>query len=654
MDFRFLQRRLRNIGLSRDHARCVAHYFNFQVEHQGYQGAVVFFKRLGAAIIHGIDPNTQKATWVATAFRYPKKLTFLREYPVGVQFKVAKIARAIRYQEVQRAQSEKVLKGVTAPYSGTVDGTSLLSALIRVGLEGLTISKFPEKVTYPEIGRQFNKVQSVSGRVPVTMEPPIKESLDLIGNTVFELLPGISQSFYPLYVERLYNLPEDHPRDLPEVVGEIHAAQEGGGKLRMFASPYTIFQVALTPLHEFLAKFRRQLKTDCTHNQDAGALWAQARLQNGDDVASVDLSTATCRFPLEPQLDLLVMLGVPQIWIDCLTAICRGRWRVGKQLVDSGFFPDFLKWEVGQPLGIRPSMSLFSTAHNLLLRGLCAMKGLNPEDAFRILGDDVVMVKELYELYLAVVTSAGIPISWDKTFVSDTYAEFAGYSIHPDALVRPGQWRRATTQNFIELAKWAEVPLEGEVGPELLEIQKLVLFQQGLYVPPPDQYRKFLRASTQLLMRGIEQPDWIRNPIPWLSGFKKVCEDQLGDHVTFFPYVKPMLDSVWLPLRDLPHYQDAKWQLEESEWYSINTALDFGVDLVYRALNSGHLNWESGAQRLKLLLEAVSSWLWLPPSVSTDSDKVTHSKLQDLLQSLQPKQDLLDWTVSLSQPEIAL
>lgn len=379
MDYsKFIRKRAKNIGLSFQDSKKIGSWFNFQVRHQGIVQALDYLKAVGDAIVSFHSGSTVRTPWVRLKHRYPLQVWYLRKYPVDVQLRLSKFARAIRLEEIIPRQVDKVVTGAIGPYGGTVEGRADLSSLVRLGVNTthLRTSDFGGQPMGPKhIARVFARTltSQTKGHTITRTEPPVVESFKIVSQVpaLFQL-PYWTESFYPL--SRNYALA--YMESIPmtgdtQTVGIIHASQEGGGKLRMYAAPHSIVQCLLLPIHHWIVKRRACLSTDCTNNQLSGALWAREILSKGGTIWSVDLRTATCRTPLEPQLFMLEYLGLEPVYINALKWACTGLWSVGDELEGTGF-PETMSWAVGQPLGIAPSMSMFSTFHNLLLRGLCA------------------------------------------------------------------------------------------------------------------------------------------------------------------------------------------------------------------------------------------------------------------------------------------
>jgi hypothetical protein len=485
------------------------------VNEQGERGAIEYLKKVGTQILSKFT-DVEAQSWVATVDKYPRGILYLENYPEEVNLRIAKFARACRLRQVDQVQIDKVVLSATKPFSGKFGSQATLSKYIVLGVRSCpgmsgkwSFVPKPQPAVKEYLGYspeeaavrlKFDLQYLVS--VPELYTHP--DSQHLFPNADFDSLLNQIREQTP--VEDL--LTEIHHYDPDPVlgrtrplVGEIFASQEGGGKLRMYASPFKTLQALLRPIHSWIDIRRSYLETDCTYSQEDGAKWAQSHLLRGTTIHSVDLSAATCRFPLGPQIDALVHLGLSTTYVDLIIMACRGRWSVDPDLVKAGF-PTEITWEVGQPLGIAPSMSMFSLTHNLLLRGI-AWALERPLDCFRVLGDDVVIADDLvHEEYLRVLGLADIPVSKGKSYSSADYAEFAGFSITKTAMVRAGQWRIADRDNHLSISESIGRPLNFEVPRHWSVLEEFHLWRNGLHdVSDTTRYLRFLKANSNMAQR---------------------------------------------------------------------------------------------------------------------------------------------------------
>jgi hypothetical protein len=236
-------------------------------------------------------------------------------------------------------------------------------------------------------------------------------------------------------------------RDLPKsqvIGGEIHFLQEPGGKLRSVASPLRIHQEALRPLGEALYRCIKSLPWDCTHDQMRAIPHIQSCLRQGGKVHSVDLSSATDRFPLTLQETALRAIFHKRFWkhIDLFIEISRSSWKspIGE-----------IQWTKGQPLGLYPSFAAFSLTHGLLLLHLA---NYDFHNQFFVVGDDVVILEpSLKDKYISMLDRMDCPWSEDKSISSSQLSEFAGKIVTKERVIPQLKWRRMSDDNFLDICR---------------------------------------------------------------------------------------------------------------------------------------------------------------------------------------------------------
>jgi hypothetical protein len=310
-----------------------------------------------------------------------------------------------------------------------------------VSLEGDSLNLF---VTKPEIGGVVDSMLYLLAGVR--------------GADILELV-----DLYPDFAETLQGLMQFQNKSLVAQLGHINLAekpgllggtisfiQEAGGKLRSVANPYRWWQSALDPLADAIHDILRQVPWDCTHNQSKPVLPIQKSLRKGDEWFSVDISSATDHFPLDYQVQVLEYLfqgdTVAQSQIGLFRAVSRMPWWYRD---DSGEL-QYVTWQKGQPMGLRPSFGSFALTHGLVLFALNHGKW---EEDFFVLGDDVVIKgQELHRRYRHWLMQHQIPVAEAKT-LSGRVAEFASTIITSESAIPIYKWRRTTPDNFVDLAR---------------------------------------------------------------------------------------------------------------------------------------------------------------------------------------------------------
>jgi len=208
-------------------------------------------------------------------------------------------------------------------------------------------------------------------------------------------------------------------------VGQIGVIQERGAKARFVANPLRTHQVAISKLQSFLELCsKRGLPWDCTFDQEKGVRWIQRKLKEGRTLVATDLSSFTDQFPLSIIVSYLKTIGPMNDWeyreaVELLEFLSQQNW----YLKSSFGKKRSIRWVKGIPLGLYAGFLAAANTHGMLLYVL--MNEMELDDAFEVLGDDVIMVEELSQLYHHTLALMGCPINEQKTLTSDRFGEFA-------------------------------------------------------------------------------------------------------------------------------------------------------------------------------------------------------------------------------------
>lgn len=252
--------------------------------------------------------------------------------------------------------------------------------------------------------------------------------------------------------------------------GTVSVIQERGMKARIIANPLRVHQMVLSKLGNYLFAIVRNLPWDCTYDQSKGVNFIQNHLCSGGTVFCHDLSDATNNFPLEFSIMLLnfikeILPLEERGWfaehIELFTLIARGRWLAPVGLPDKlrhNLTEDqFVVWTNGQPLGLYPSFPLFALSHGFLIR-LIEYR-LGKMDTFRVLGDDVVITDyEVSETYLRHLKTLGVPISEEKSLISNELGEFAGRIVSKRGPLNVEKWKIGAESTYLEYVRWLGKP----------------------------------------------------------------------------------------------------------------------------------------------------------------------------------------------------
>jgi len=184
-------------------------------------------------------------------------------------------------------------------------------------------------------------------------------------------------------------------------------------------------QSALRPLHNWALSQLRKIPADRTYDQDP------FKLTNKGPYYSIDLTSATDRFPIKLQELLLAKLtsaAFASNWVSILTKVeVWVPWEIRH-----------IKYATGQPMGAYSSWAIFSLTHHLLIQFAAHKVGKSNFMDYIMLGDDVVIAdKAVAEMYMELLKELGVETSDSKTHISDHTYEFAKRWIHKGYEISP-------------------------------------------------------------------------------------------------------------------------------------------------------------------------------------------------------------------------
>jgi len=426
-----------------------------------------------------------------------------------------------------------VLSAHTVFFNETVTKTQLIKLE-----QGLRSEKVPgirewkgQKITVPKLTYSSPTLDCLTGvSIPVgkrviRLNRPCKwEDAAEAYMQSWLLVPGEVETFL-----RRADLTKHGPKYLQTVldqaVGTMSCLQEPSLKARWISNPNRIAQHFLEPLGlEWSKQLQRHFPiNDCTTKQLAGAEWAMDKLRKGVTLAAVDLTSATDKLNLEPCLDIVhsVYYGATissqsskQLWqdnpdgnrylaaVDYFTSISRGRWL---------FRGEACKWDVGWPLGTKPSFPLLGSVNCICASLACRDVRLDPKDSFRVLGDDLIIDAKAAERYQNRISRLGGVVNPSKTFSSAKAVEFAGLVIDRQSLhLKRVKARDVSDNTFMllmsccgEQAKWLLKPRQRRVWDELKYVPGVVV--EGNF--PRHSLGEPLSLRYEWYLRHVDNPN---------------------------------------------------------------------------------------------------------------------------------------------------
>jgi hypothetical protein len=188
------------------------------------------------------------------------------------------------------------------------------------------------------------------------------------------------------------------------------------GKTREIAIGDYWSQTCLRPLHDYHNRILKRLPGDCTFNQSK--LIMSLNCDEGHSYHSIDLTSATDRFPIEIQYEILVLLS---------NEAYANSWK--KVMVGYSFDSPFgdLTYATGNPMGFYSSFSSFALSHHFFVWLASKRAGRDFHSLpYMLLGDDIVIGNDnVAKEYRQLLVEWGIPFSPEKTHTSKIGFEFA-------------------------------------------------------------------------------------------------------------------------------------------------------------------------------------------------------------------------------------
>ena len=208
-------------------------------------------------------------------------------------------------------------------------------------------------------------------------------------------------------------------------IGRVTVLQEQGCKARVVAMPSAWVQLAFAPLHKRLNQIieKAYAAPSCVTDQQKGAYGVLRHMNEGKTAWSVDLSSATDRFPVTYSLEILREMGLGD-YADALDDVCDKPWASPWGEITYG---------TGQPMGLYGSFPLFHLS-NLLACEAAQSQVKDPTVfqtgwSFYVLGDDVVFSdRRVADHYRGIMDTLDVPISESKSFGGEL-VEFAGFMV---------------------------------------------------------------------------------------------------------------------------------------------------------------------------------------------------------------------------------
>jgi hypothetical protein len=258
----------------------------------------------------------------------------------------------------------------------------------------------------------------------LTIPDSLKESLGVVGGP--KLIKAMSN--YLDFIPYIQKYLDNFPVKTGTALRRLAVIQDKEGKNREIAILDYYTQLALEPLHNVLFKVIKRIPQDCTF--DHGKLLETFVPVDGSSYHSIDLSSATDRFPIQLQgllLEVLYGKEYSEHWENVM---------VGYPFDYKG---ESITYARGNPMGAYSSWSAFVLAHHFLVYLACKEAKVNWKKCrYMMLGDDIVIADDkVAHAYIGILQRFDIPFSKEKSHQSPYLFEFAKRFVHDGTEISP-------------------------------------------------------------------------------------------------------------------------------------------------------------------------------------------------------------------------
>jgi len=397
-------------------------------------------------------PLLVNSSFVSSKGGFPTKFLFLKEYIDSKS--TEKIIFCLTLMNISRTITSKRNEVIPIDFSSITDGPKKSFKTVPGSFVNEFINEFNLDWKIPKYSvKDFFISLKMGPHGPTILS--ITETVKYLGSITMEAISFlVGKDFFNKYIGPLISFVNHNNISIPngsgqenvfdhKSTGRLSIIKDPECKMRVIAISDYFTQFTLKPIHVNFMNLLRKMPCDRTFTQDPFHKW-----EGSDPFYSLDLSSATDRFPVHLQKKLLNYLlfkstnnviyswKYSESWAKLLTA---------RIFTYKG--TDY-KYVVGQPMGCYSSWAAFTLAHHLVVQFCAKKENKFPFTNYIILGDDIVIKdNKVARSYIKFMTKLGVSISPHKTHVSkDTY-EFAK------------RWIRYTpTNGFLEVSP---IPLKG-------------------------------------------------------------------------------------------------------------------------------------------------------------------------------------------------
>lgn len=356
-------------------------------------------------------------------------------------------------------------------------------------------------IPFPTLFDMTGSVPVHGGKSSVRVNDSLANSLKAL-QLSWESIPQVTFDFIDK-LDMLSYLPEevltlgnpyylDFSSERERSVGRVSVLQQPELKARIVGNPNRILQVTLEPLKDLYMSLLRKLPSDVTFDQESGVRWVQDQLKQGNELAGSDMTSASdlldigfCLFLTDHCFGFSEIDGYVDFH-NYFRQVCSSEWWCPD-------LNDYVKWSQGSVLGTGPSFGLLSLTNNVaaaIAYNMTARESgplpYTQMDAFRVVGDDIIMRSEIEPYYTKVIKALGGEINLSKTLKSNKVAEFAGRIITPtSSYLKKIKYSEPSDNSFMSFITQLGDQAKYFLKPRQRKVYEQLKLVPGLLVPGP-------------------------------------------------------------------------------------------------------------------------------------------------------------------------
>lgn len=376
-----------------------------------------------------------------------------------------------------------------------------------------------------------------------------------------------------------YNIGVIEEDYLPQTSRKLEVVEDPEMKARVVAIFDHFSQTILDKISKDIYDILRNIPSDRTFTQSP-YFDHEGYENNSDRYHSIDLSSATDRFPIDLQTQILDIIyddkNIGYHWAKVMTGeVFR---------TPSNYYKGwFIRYVVGQPMGARSSWPIFTLSHHILVRYAAWLCGYKDFNNYIILGDDIVIHNDkVAKSYNSLIKWLGVDVSTAKTHSSFFLYEFAKRWIWKDR----GEVSPLPIKGIVENISNLQV---------IYQIFRELVITRNLFQVNGTFTDTFCRWYSELSKQGFDKEYISRWGNPF-KGFKPQVMKTIRERIQPVKYLLDLRDASLSneSLRNLLAYflKDGTGLTnlygetdEEGSFIPLSPSYSDNLKLLYRALN---------------------------------------------------------------------